>query len=205
MKNFETNPEMLQLLAQRPAAFLKVLFRDSERIKAMLKRLEFMPQSELLERAFRIKPLVRMYDGRKLNVAEECPDSYLVYSKPFDVRESYYFDFKPQHAVRGDDGKPLTVEGVKEVGRFICYHRYGGYWMFIRPGVDEVLLQLPAEFVGKQVDAFEIKFSSTFCSEVWSQVLDMHVSTVILYALEKGLPEAVKRQNVIIDGKTYRR
>ncbi len=203
MKNFETNPEMLQLLAQKPSAFMKVLFHNRERVKTLLKRSEQMSEDELLGYARRIKPLVRMTDGRKLGVGEECPNSYLVYTTPFDIHDSYYFNFEPEHAVCDDAGDILPVEGLEEIGRFICYHRYGGYWLFVRPGVDEVLQQLPAEFADKRIDAFELKFSHSFYDKVWSSVLDRHVSTVILYALEAGLPEMVKNQDVIIGQKTY--
>lgn len=203
MKNFETDPEMLQLIAHNPSAFMKAVFLDSVRIRNMIRRSEDMPKDKLLEMARRIKPLVRMVDGRKLHVGEKCPNSYLVYTQPFDIRDSYYFDFEPKHTVCGKDGKPLAVEGLKEVGRFICYHRYGGYWLFVRPGVDEVLQQLPAEFADKQIDAFELEFYSDACHEIWNAEIDRHISTVILYALENGLPEVVKNQKVIISRRSY--
>ena len=203
MKNFEIDHGMLQLIAQNPSAFMKAVFLDSVRIEAMLKCSEEMPEDKLLEMARRIKPLVRMVDGRKLHVGEKISNSYLVYTQPFDVRDSYYYNFQPKHAVCGKDGKPMKVEGLKEVGRFICYHRYGGYWLFVRPGVDEVLQQLPVEFADRQIDAFEIEFSSDACHDIWNAKIDRHISTVILYALENGLPEEVKNQSVIINEKSY--
>ncbi len=203
MKEFETNAKILRNAEKNPYAFFSALSKESSRIKDMLLKSEQLPEQELLHRAKRIKPLIRMVGGRKLLVGERCLNSYLAYTKPFDVHASYYFNCKPEHIILQTNKTPLPVEGLKEIGRFICYHNYGGYYQCIRPGVDEVLQQLPMKFVDKPIDSFEVVFCSGVFNEVYSYQLDRHVSTVILYTHEKGLPEVIKNQEVIIGDKIY--
>ena len=97
----------------------------------------------------------------------------------------------------------MIVEGLEEVARFICYHRYGGYHMFLRPGVDEVLQQIPEDVSIDEISAFEIKFASDKVREIYSVAVDRHVSTVILYGIACGLPEVIKKQPVIVGHKVY--
>ncbi len=204
-KIFEREFENLRDLVKNPNRVMSKIAEEYERIIPMLIAAEEMPDEELIRRAKQIKPLVRVdKKGRKLDAGENDENSVLVYVKPTDINQSYLFSFSPKkHIVYDDKQKPLKVEGLEEVARFICYHRYGGHYMFLRPGVDEVLQQLPADVDINEISAFEIKFASDQVREIYNVAVDRHVSTVILYKIATGLPEEVKTQPVIISGKTY--
>lgn len=77
--------------------------------------------------------------------------------------------------------------------------------MFLRPGVDEVLQQLPAELDDGGDAVFEVRFASLRPEDVFNAAIDRHVSEVIVYRPVNGLPEEVKRQPVIVSDKTYLR
>ena len=146
----------------------------------MLVESEKMTVDVLLERAWRIKPLMRICKAEKRKADPEDNDkvTYLVFTKPVDLRQSYYYGYSYREStVFADDGRPLPTGKLQEVGRFICYHRYGGYWMFasLRP------------------------------EDVFNAAIDRHVSEVIVYRPVNGLPEEVKRQPVIVSDKTYLR
>lgn len=204
-KVFEREFENLRDLIHNPNCVMSKITEEYERIIPMLIRAEEMPDNELISLAQKIKPLVRVdQSGRKLEAGEDDKNSTLVYMKPVNLRQSYLFSFSPEkHIVCDKNDKPIKVEGLKEVGRFICYHRYGGHFMFLRPGVDEVLQQLPKDINIDEISAFEIKFSSSLVSEIYNVAVDRHVSTVILYNIAGGLPQEVKDQSVILGRTVY--
>lgn len=204
-KIFEREFENLRDLIKNPTRAMRKIDAEHHRIISMLIEAEAMPEEELVRRAKQIKPLVRVDDeGRKLDPGENEEYSMLVYVKPTDINQSYLFSFmSKEHIVRDKKRKPLKAENLEEVARFICYHRYGGYYMFLRPGVDEVLQQLPKDVDINEISAFEIKFASDDLREIYNSTVDRHVSTVVLYKVAGGLPEEVRTQPVIVSGKTY--
>ena len=108
------------------------------------------------------------------------------------------FNFEKKHIVM-----PVQLEDLEEVARFTCYHRYGGYYGFFRPGVDEVLSQIPPGVDLDQVSAFEIHVDSLSSGEVFDAILNRHVTTVILYKITHGLPRRIARQKVNCDDQKY--
>ena len=204
-KIFEREFENLRDLVRNPDRVMSKIAEEYERIIPMLVKAEDMSEEELVRRARQIKPLVRVNSElRSLDAGEDDESSVLVYVKPSNVHQSYLYSFRPEEdIVCNDDGKPMIVEGLEEVARFICYHRYGGYHMFLRPGVDEVLQQIPEDISIDEISAFEIKFASDKVREIYSVAVDRHVSTVILYGIACGLPEVIKKQPVIVGHKVY--
>ena len=204
-KIFEREFENLRDLIKNPTRAMSKIKADHHRIISMLIEAEAMPEDELVRRAKQIKPLVRVDDKeRKLDPGENEEYSMLVYVEPTDINQSYLFSFDPKkHIVRDKKRKPLKAEKLEEVARFICYHRYGGHCMFLRPGVDEVLQQFPKDVDINEISAFEIKFASDDIREIYNSTVDRHVSTVVLYKVAGGLPEEVRTQSVIVSGKTY--
>lgn len=204
-KIFEREFENLRDLVKNPDCVMSKIAEEYERIIPMLVKAEDMSEEELVRRARQIKPLVRVNSElRSLDAGEDDESSVLVYVKPSNVHQSYLYSFRPEEdIVCNDDGKPMIVEGLEEVARFICYHRYGGYHMFLRPGVDEVLQQIPEDISIDEISAFEIKFASDKVREIYSVAVDRHVSTVILYGIACGLPEVIKKQSVIVGHKVY--
>ena len=203
-KTFEQQLENLHDFTHNHIELMIKISKDSKRILQMLSVSEDMSEEELVSRARKIKPLVRIgKSGKKLAPGEVDENSKLVYVKPNNLYGSYLFAFEPDWIVRDENQKIIEAIGLKEVGRFICYHRYGGYCMFLRPGVDEVLQQLPEDVDIEQISAFEIVFNSDAMHDIYNNVIDRHVSMVSLYGIDGGLPEKVKKQVVVIEDKVY--
>lgn len=168
-----------------------------------------MPEEELIKRARNIKPLIRLdaNGNRRETGASEAGDK-LVFIQPTDIRQSYLYSFTPADIVtrecRNEEIVPMEAqELVYEITSFVCYHHYGGYYGFFRPGADEVLSQIPPSVNLKEVCAFEIMVDSLAVHDVYDGLLDRHVTTVILYGMKDNLPECIARQNVICEEKVY--
>lgn len=167
-----------------------------------------LSKEEFIRRARRIKPLVRLHaDGKRYDCGEFAEDDKLVFIRPCDIRQSYLYNFSEANivTVSAPDGEEVPVEAkdLEEITTFTCYHRYGGYHGFFRPGADEVLSQIPPSVILSKVDAFEIKVASLNVYDIYDSKLDRHVTTVILYRLKNGLPDVVRTQKVICNGKEY--
>lgn len=206
-KIFERNYENLKEMLHNPIAFHRKVVQERNRIVSKLMKSEQMSTDDLIARARKIKPLIRIANNRKVFQMRELLDakkSRLYFVKPEDVHQSYFFNFDIKSSIETTEkGALLEAKGVKEVGRFICYHQYGGYYGCLRPGVDEVLQQLPEDIDIEKVSAFEIVFASSDFRDIYNYDVDRHVSTVILYELKGGLPEEMKRQPVIVSGVSY--
>lgn len=168
---------------------------------------EMMPVSQLLARAKRIKPLVRVQSGdlssRKKTVGEFSESDLLCFCTPCDIRErSYLYDFTPNKIVKCK-GKPLPVPKREKVGEFTCYHDTGTFYGCLMPSVDEVLQQIPLDIDWLEVDAFELTFTSTNFRDVYDSILDRHISKVILYRFENRLSARMREQTVIFEGHRY--
>lgn len=170
---------------------------------------EQKPKDEIIALAKRIKPLVRLDKcGIRRSCGEFADDDQLVFINPSDIKQSYLYSFSETDVVtvKGDEDvedAPFSVPKLREITSFTCYHKYGGYYGFFRPGVDEVLAQIPPSVDIEQISAFELKVKSFDFNDIYDPVLDRHVTTVILYAMEGGLPETIKNQSVIYEGETY--
>lgn len=160
----------------------------------MLFEKELMPTDEMLQLARRIKPMMRPKEDSALKEG-------LYWTKPEPLTQSFYFNFKDSSVIY--DKKILTVEekDLEKVCEFTCYHRYGGYYGCLRPGMDEVIQQFPAYLLAdeKAEYAVELVFPSMSLNDIYDYVLDRHVSTVVVYRLRNGLPQEIKEQEVIYE------
>ncbi|MBR3677212.1 MAG: hypothetical protein IKN71_08790 [Alphaproteobacteria bacterium] len=169
---------------------------------------EQMPAKELLARAKKIKPLVRLEGGEvtgyhKKNGQFRSSD-VLCFCTPVDIRNrSYLYDFTPKKIVTLK-GRLFKVPKYQEVGEFTCYHDTGDYYGFLLPSVSEVLQQLPTEYDWHEIDAFELSFPSLDFFDAYDSLLDRHISTVHLYRFDKGLPRKLKEQDILFEGQRYR-
>lgn len=179
-------------------------------LETTLLKSETMPFTELLARAKKIKPLIRVdgdYNG-VLGYRTKCHNfansDTLLFCKPCDIRtRSYLYDFNASKIVMFR-GKPLAVPKRQKVGEFTCYHDSGSFYGCLMPSVDEVLQQIPAEIDWHTVDAFELSFSSLDISDVYDGLLDRHISTVLLYRFDNGLPKKIKGQSIVFEGHRYK-
>lgn len=176
-------------------------------IERMILDTEKLPVLQLIARAKKIKPLVRLGRDEDLEYQPKYGDflatDTLCFCTPCDIRNrSYLYDFNPQKIVK-QKGRLMAVPSFHEVGQFTCYHDTGAFYGFLMPSIDEVLQQIPSEIDWLQVDAFELQFPSLDFFEVYDCILDRHVSTVHLYRFDKGLPAKLKGQDVIFEGNRY--
>lgn len=158
----------------------------------MLIEKEEMPVEKLIQLAHRIKPLMRPKEGSSLKEG-------LYWTKPVPLTQSFYFNFEDDSILKKANGEILPVESIEKVCEFVCFHRYGGYYGCLRPGMDEIIQQFPVYLLAdEQAEyAVELIFPSLNFYEIYDRVLDRHVSTVVVYRLKNGLPPEVKKQEVI--------
>ena len=158
----------------------------------MLAESEEMPVETLIRLAHRIKPLMRPKEGSALKQG-------LYWTKPEPLTQSFYFNFTDSSVLKNQNDEILMVETVEKVCEFVCFHRYGGYYGFLRPGMDEIIQQFPSYLLAdeKAEYAVELVFPSLELRDIYDAVLDRHVSTVVVYRLKDGLPQEVKEQEVI--------
>ena len=158
----------------------------------MLIEKEEMPVEKLIQLAHRIKPLMRPKEGSSLKEG-------LYWTKPVPLTQSFYFNFEDDSILKKANGEILPVESIEKVCEFVCFHRDGGYYGCLRPGMDEIIQQFPVYLLAdEQAEyAVELIFPSLNFYEIYDRVLDRHVSTVVVYRLKNGLPPEVKKQEVI--------
>ena len=139
----------------------------------MLAESEEMPLETLIRLAHRIKPLMRPKEGSKLQQG-------LYWTKPEPLTQSFYFNFTDSSVLKNQNDEILMVETVEKVCEFVCFHRYGGYYGFLRPGMDEIIQQFPSYLLAdeKAEYAVELVFPSLELRDIYDAVLDRHVSTV---------------------------
>lgn len=160
----------------------------------MLVEKEQMPKETLLQLARRIKPLMSPKKGSTLKKG-------LYWSVSQPLKESFYYNFGDDSVVKGDDGKIVPVRNLQKVCEFTCYHRYGGYYGCLRPGMDEIIQQFPAYLLSDSNAEFAVKliFPSDQLQDVYDVILDRHVSTVVVYRMMNGLPKEVREQDVVYE------
>ena len=125
----------------------------------------------------------------------------LYWTKPVPLTQSFYFNFDDASVVQNEEGEILEVNDLVKICEFTCYHRYGGYYGFLRPGMDEIIQQFPEYLLTdeKAEYAVEVIFPSLNLHDVYDFVIDRHVSTVRVYQLKNGLPLELRNQEVIYD------
>lgn len=158
----------------------------------MLIEKEEMPVEKLIQLAHRIKPLMRPKEGSSLKEG-------LYWTKPVPLTQSFYFNFEDDSILKKANEEILPVESIEKVCEFVCFHRYGGYYGCLRPGMDEIIQQFPVYLLAdEQAEyAVELVFPSLNLHDIYDSVLDRHVSTVVVYRLKEGLPPEVKAQEII--------
>ena len=166
-----------------------------------------MPNKELYWLAKKVKPIVCLryvsLHEHVLSVGNSvCDDDKFVFADSYPLFESYFYGFDIERAFHVNE-KPFFVmpSQMKVIAEFTCYHQTHdrtGAMAFLRPSAAEVLQQMPADATQKGVCAFEITFPSLDPKEIYDAMLDRHVSTVKLYALENGLPDVIKNQPVYL-------
>ncbi len=171
-----------------------VMKKNYQAIIRMLLEKEQMSKEKLIQLAHRIKPL--MYPKDESTLAYK-----LYWTKPVPLTQSFYFNFDDASVVRNEEGEILEVNDLVKVCEFTCYHRYGGYYGCLRPGMNEIIQQFPAYLLTdeKAEYAVELIFSSLELHDVYDAILDRHVSTIIVYQLKNGLPKELRDQEVIYD------
>ena len=171
-----------------------VVKKNYQAIIRMLLEKEQMSKEKLILLAHRIKPL--MYPK-----GESTLPYKLYWTKPVPLTQSFYFNFDDDSVVRNAEGKTLEVGNLVKICEFTCYHRYGGYYGCLRPGMDEIIQQFPEYLLTdeKAEHAVEVTFPSLNLYDVYDSVLDRHVSTVRVYQLKNGLPPELRNQEVIYD------
>lgn len=158
---------------------------------------------DLYQLAKRIKPIVHLHKmGNTQYVLKVGPigrGDMTVFVDSYPLFESYYYGFDLDRALKAGE-KPFSLLdfSLVKVGEFTCYHHSGGKNMFPRPTAAEVLQQLPDDVDTDKICAFEITFPSLNPGEIYDEVLDCHVSTVVLYSMKNGLPELVQKQPVYL-------
>ena len=163
-------------------------------IVRMLLEKEQMSKERLIQLAHRIKPL--MYPKDKSTLPYK-----LYWTKPVPLTQSFYFNFNDASVVQNKEGEILEVNDLVKICEFTCYHRYGGYYGCLRPGMDEIIQQFPAHLLTdeKAEYAVEVIFPSLNLHDIYDSVIDRHVSTVRVYQLKNGLPLELHNQEVIYD------
>lgn len=168
--------------------------KNYQTIIRMLFEKEQMPKEKLIQLAHRIKPLMYPKD-------ESALPHKLYWTKPVPLTQSFYFNFDDSSIVRNEEGEILEVDDLVKICEFTCYHRYGGYYGCLRPGMDEVIQQFPAYLLTdeKAEYAVEVIFPSLELHDIYDSILDRHVSTVIVYRLKNGLPQELSNQEIMYE------
>ena len=98
-----------------------------------------LTQSQIMQYAQRIRPVMRGFD------LQHPDDDGLYWVEPCKIHsESCFFNRK----------EIRKAENLQQLAIVPTYHDYGGYYGFLRPSVDEAIVQCPTEILDK-VCAFE--------------------------------------------------
>lgn len=154
-------------------------------LKQLQKQEEDLPQEMVMNYASKIKPVMRG-NARKVSID---PDEY-------KNGTLFWIPSVPIHtqSVTFKTSKPLCqAQGLKEIARIVTYHRYGGYYGFLRPSTDEAIIQCPKEILDK-VCAFEFVAETLDFGQIYNHRLDRHVLTTVYYA--GTLPDQIATQCV---------
>lgn len=193
MKTIENKIKQFEISSSISLKVLNpVMQKNYQAIIRMLIEKETMPEETLVQLARRIKPLMLPKYAGNLRYQP-------YWTKPVPLTQSFYFNFDEDSVLRNAEGKIIEVSGLEKVCEFTCYHRYGGYYGILRPGMDEVIQQFPTYLLEDEKAEYAIllKFSSSGLEDVYDRVLNRHVSTVDVYRLQNGLPQELRDQEVI--------
>lgn len=182
------HPRQISHYAAKAREVMRHLSEARSKIK-ILKYLEKqekrMPKEKILELAKKIKPLMRMVDGQLMFApkAEEKGVLYWLESQPIHCSS---FTFAATGAIR-------EAEGLQEIARMQTYHKYGGFYGFLKPSVDDAILQCPKNILDK-VCAFEFVVSSFNVANTIDPDLEMHRLVTVYYTGK--LPDDIAKQKV---------
>ena len=176
-------------------------------LKKMLLLAEKIPTAILIQRAKRIKPLVRI----RHNAVQHCEKVFdidedtdlLVFTTLYNIGESYLYNFKDEKHIVKHIRRPLIPQNLQKVGEFTCYHRFENPQNDFSPLAEEVLRQLPKDIDMDKIDAFELRFDSDDPDDLYDMLLNRYESTVVLYSLPNGLPTQIKQQPVVYRDMRY--
>lgn len=171
--------------------------------KEMLVKVNKTPKAKLMKMAKSIKPLVRVcissvHDCEKVFWMKDGDD--LVFTRFYDLMDSYLYHFEGEENVVKHGKKPIPVKNPEKIGEFLCYFDFHGITDDFYPCLDDVLCQIPEDIDIGRVDAFEVVFDCDDPSDAYDCLLDRYEGTVILYKLPDGLPQQVKAQPVKCSG-----
>ena len=180
---------------------------DYIELKKALLQADAMTKTELLRRAKRIKPVVRVRCDEFCHYEKifdfEVSKDFLVFTTLCNISESYLLEFEGVGQIVTHFRRPLRATNLKKIGEFACYHHFHQDPDELCPCAEEVLRQIPAEFDLTAINAFEIVFDSQDPDILYDTLLDRYESLVILYSLDGGLPQQIKGQPIIYDGTRY--
>lgn len=129
-----------------------------------------MSQEQIMAYAAKIRPVLFGSNGE----AGICPkenDKELYWLKSTPIATTSC-TFKPQVIAK--------AEGLKEIGRIVSYHSYGGYYIFLRPSADEAIYQCPKEILDKAC-AFAFMTPTTEIRDIYNSNLDLHKLTTVYF------------------------
>ena len=172
-------------------------------LKERLVRVNKTPKAKLMKMAKSIKPLVRVcnssvHEFEKVFRVKDGDD--LVFTRFYDLMDSYLYHFDGEDSVVKHSKKPIPVKNPQKVGEFTCYFDFHGMDNEFFPCLDDVLCQLPEDINPDEVDAFEVVFDCNDPDDAYDVLLDRYEGTVVLYKLPDGLPQQVKAQPVKCSG-----
>lgn len=153
-------------------------------LEKLLEQEEAMSKEEILAYAKKIKPVMRG-TAEYVAISPEIKKKDLFWIPAFPI-STQSFSYSCEAPI-----KPAV--GLKEICRITTYHRYGGYYGFLRPSTDEAILQCPKEILNK-VCAFEFQTDTLDFRKIYNAGLDRHVLTTVYY--EGSLPEDIAAQEV---------
>jgi len=134
-----------------------------------------------IKEEFNEKSLIELAKNIKPVVKDKNGD--LQFIAPVDISKvSFIWD--PLHVKK--------AEGLETIGNLPTTHSYG-YHGFFKPSIKEVLEQTPNYILNNKPVAFSVEFNSLGYG--------IHHATTTFYTGK--LPQAVKRQAVIMNGKKF--
>lgn len=145
-----------------------------EKYVAILDKLEqqkqAMSQEQIMAYAAKIRPVLFGSSG-EVGICPKENDKELYWLKSTPIATTSC-TFKPEVIAK--------AEGLKEIGRIVSYHSYGGYYGFLRPSADEAIYQCPKEILDKAC-AFAFMTPTTEIRDIYNSNLDLHKLTTVYF------------------------
>lgn len=145
-----------------------------EKYVAILDKLEqqkqAMSQEQVMAYAAKIRPVLFGLNGEiRIYPRKDDTELYWLKSTPIATTSCTF------------NAKVIAkAEGLKEIGRIVSYHSYGGYYGFLRPSADEAIYQCPKEILDKAC-AFAFMTPTLDLRTLYDSNLDLHRLTTIYF------------------------